>query len=70
MQKVNLIGLKCPMPLIKFKKVLVECPEERTFEVAVDDPGALHDFPAFCKKLNFEFTLISNQYPILFQVTR
>jgi tRNA 2-thiouridine synthesizing protein A len=67
---VNLIGLKCPMPLIKFKKVLVECPEERNFEVSVDDPGALSDFPAFCKKLNFAFTLVSDQYPLVFHITR
>lgn len=70
MQKVNLIGLKCPMPLIRFKKALAEFPNESSFEVTVDDPGALNDFPAFCRKFKYECHVLSKEPNIMLQVIR
>ncbi|AEG30997.1 sulfurtransferase TusA family protein [Thiomicrospira cyclica] len=70
MQKVNLIGLKCPMPLIRFKKTLAEFPCEASFEVFVDDPGALSDFPAFCRKFKYECHVLSEEPHITLQINR
>ncbi|SFR63069.1 sulfurtransferase TusA family protein [Thiomicrospira sp. ALE5] len=70
MQKVNLIGLKCPLPLIKFKKALVEYADEVEFHVSVDDPGALKDFPVFCNKLGLDFDLLAEQPLMEFRISR
>lgn len=70
MQKVNLLGLKCPMPLIKFKKVLAESSEQARFEVHVNDAAALKDFPVFCKKLSYECSLVASEPHIIFQILK
>lgn len=70
MHKVNLIGLKCPMPLIKFKKFLAENPDLLDFEVHVDDPGAIKDFPVFCKRLDFSFEVAAIEPHIIIKINK
>jgi len=42
-------GLNCPLPILKAKKALKDVPLGGTLEVLATDPGAVADFPAFCR---------------------
>jgi len=67
--KLNLIGLVCPMPLLKLKKFLAEQQGENIdVEVAVSDKGSLKDIPAFCEQKKLICTLLKEEPEIIFRV--
>jgi tRNA 2-thiouridine synthesizing protein A len=41
-------GLKCPIPVLKARKLIRSMSGGETFEVLATDPGAVEDFEAFC----------------------
>lgn len=43
-------GLKCPMPVLKAKKVIKKMTSGQTFEFLSDDSGAKADVPPLLKK--------------------
>lgn len=47
---IDLKGLKCPLPVLKARKAMLECAqdEKRWFETT--DPLAVIDIPAFCQE--------------------
>jgi tRNA 2-thiouridine synthesizing protein A len=47
-------GLKCPMPVIKVRKILQSLKPGEIILVLADDPGAKRDFPAFCSQTGDE----------------
>jgi tRNA 2-thiouridine synthesizing protein A len=47
-------GLKCPMPVIKVRKILQSLKPGEIILVLADDPGAKRDFPAFCAQTGDE----------------
>ena len=42
-------GLRCPVPILKARKVLKEVPPGEILEVLATDPGSVADFAAFCE---------------------
>jgi len=49
-KKLDCLGLKCPMPVLKAKKELKKLDSGDILELTVDDTGALKDIPALVKK--------------------
>jgi tRNA 2-thiouridine synthesizing protein A len=47
-------GLKCPMPVIKVRKILQSLKPGEIILVLADDPGAKRDFPALCAQTGDE----------------
>ena len=47
---LNAVGKKCPMPVLMTKKELKKMSAGQTFELVVDDKGALKDVPALISK--------------------
>ncbi|HAQ32550.1 MAG TPA: SirA family protein [Rhodospirillaceae bacterium] len=47
-------GLRCPMPILKARKVLKEVPPGEILEVLATDPGSVADFTAFCEATGCE----------------
>lgn len=43
-------GMKCPMPVLKAKKVITGMKPGETFELIADDQGAKSDIPALLNK--------------------
>jgi tRNA 2-thiouridine synthesizing protein A len=43
-------GLKCPMPILKAKKVIKKMTSGQTFELVADDSGAKADIPPLLNK--------------------
>ncbi|MDX1346726.1 MAG: sulfurtransferase TusA family protein [Thiomicrorhabdus chilensis] len=71
MQRLDLTGLACPMPIIKLKKFLSQNPAlQDPFIVEVSDSGALKDIPAFCQQQKLNCQLRQSQPNIEFQVQR
>ena len=46
-------GLRCPMPVLRLRKVLMEAPVGTTCLVEADDPAAARDIPAFCAEMGW-----------------
>lgn len=69
-EEVKLLDLPCPMPIIRIKKYLVECPGVRKFNVSVNDQGALKDIPAFCQQQKLHCCLLEDGEVIRFQISR
>ena len=47
---IDLSGLSCPLPILRTKKTLSEMSHGEVLEVITTDPGAPHDFEAFCRQ--------------------
>lgn len=46
--ELDLRGLRCPLPVLKARKRLLELAPGAVLKVVADDPAALIDFPHFC----------------------
>ncbi|HVA12730.1 MAG TPA: sulfurtransferase TusA family protein [Stellaceae bacterium] len=46
---VDTIGMKCPLPVLKARKVLKTLAPGGRLQVLATDPGAVKDFEHFCK---------------------
>lgn len=53
-QRIDLRGLKCPLPVLKTKKALSAMPKGGTLEVKTSDCGSVKDFEAFCRTTGTE----------------
>lgn len=42
-------GMKCPLPVLKARKILKDLPEGTILEIRTTDPGAPSDFQHFCE---------------------
>ena len=47
-------GLSCPLPVLKARRALRDMRPGQTLEVLTNDPGALTEFPAFCRSAGHE----------------
>jgi len=50
MQQLNLVGLKCPIPVLKTKKFLATLDSEQQVRITTDDPASEKDLQEFCRK--------------------
>ena len=49
---LDLRGLKCPLPVLKIRKVLKENSKGKKIWVQCDDPLGIIDIPNFCNECN------------------
>ena len=45
--ELDVTGLRCPLPLLKAKKALLELTAGDVLKVSATDPGSLRDFQAY-----------------------
>ena len=62
---LNLLGLKCPLPILKTAKKFKEIKKGELLEVKTDDPSAEKDFAEFCKLNNSKIIKRKKQNKIL-----
>ena len=48
-QVLDATGLKCPMPVLRARRLLKRMARGELLEVHADDPASAKDFPAFCE---------------------
>ncbi|WP_072392651.1 sulfurtransferase TusA family protein [Hyphomicrobium sp. CS1GBMeth3] len=46
---LDVVDLKCPLPVLKARKALAGLAPGAVLEVLASDPGAVQDFEAFCR---------------------
>ena len=63
--KLDLLGLKCPLPVLKTAKKLKEISKNDILMVRVDDESAERDLQELCKKKNFLLLEKSKENKIL-----
>ncbi|MFN4283956.1 MAG: sulfurtransferase TusA family protein [Alphaproteobacteria bacterium] len=47
-ERLDLTGLKCPLPVLRTNKALRALGPGAVIEVTADDPATAKDFPAYC----------------------
>ena len=57
--ELDLIGLKCPLPVLRANKKLKEFSKNEVVKILVDDPSAPEDFRILCKTKKYK--LISSE---------
>jgi len=53
-QKLDCMGLYCPMPIVKTAEKIKELKLEEVLEVVADDKGIKLDMPAWCEATGHE----------------
>lgn len=48
--ELNALGMKCPMPVLKTKKIITTMKTGQTLQLIADDKGAKSDIPALLNK--------------------
>lgn len=58
-QRLDLKGLKCPLPVLKARRAIKDMATGQVLEVQADDPAAQLDFPHFCETQGHELITAS-----------
>lgn len=64
--KLNYLGLKCPLPVLKTHKVLKQIDSDTLVEVCTDDPSAENDFRNLCENSHFTILQTRKEKKVLF----
>ena len=51
---VDVISLRCPIPVHRARKAIRENPKGTTIRLTGDDPESLHDIPTLLKRLGLQ----------------
>lgn len=54
-QRLDCVGLYCPMPIVKTSQMIKKMKVGETLEIAADDKGIKEDMPAWCKTTGNEY---------------
>jgi tRNA 2-thiouridine synthesizing protein A len=57
-RSIDARGLRCPLPLIKARNEIDFIDHGEVLEILATDPGADHDFRAWCKRTHHEFVSV------------
>jgi tRNA 2-thiouridine synthesizing protein A len=49
-QEINLVGLKCPLPIVELNRLIKKLSSGEAFRAIADDPAFLLDVEAWCKR--------------------
>ena len=66
--KIDLLGLKCPLPVLKANKIIKEYKEGDIIEFLVDDIAAPNDFKIYCETKSYELLSIKKSKHITIKI--
>ena len=66
--KIDLLGLKCPLPVLKANKLIKEHKKGEIIEILVDDIAAPNDFKIYCETKNYELLSINKSNYITIKI--
>ena len=70
MKKSDFTGLKCPLPVLKAKRVIKKMKQGETQQVVSDDPGSQIDFSHLCEVENLELNFTETNGIYLFNIRK
>lgn len=59
-ETLNVIGLHCPMPILRAKKALAAMEAGKVLKVLATDKNAPDDFAAFCRQTGHQLLQVHN----------
>lgn len=59
-ETLNVIGLNCPMPILRAKKALAAMEAGKILKVLATDKNAPDDFAAFCRQTGHQLLQVHN----------
>jgi len=66
--KIDLLGLKCPLPVLKANKFIKEHKKGDIIELLVDDIAAPNDFRIYCETKNYKLLSIKKSKHITIKI--
>ena len=66
--KIDLLGLKCPRPVLKANKLIKEHKKGEIIEILVDDIAAPNDFKIYCETKNYKLISIKKSKHITIKI--
>ena len=66
--KIDLLGLKCPIPVLKANKIIKEYKKGDIIEFLVDDIAAPNDFKVYCETKNYKLLSINKLKDITIKI--
>tara|TARA_B110000259_G_scaffold99071_1_gene114394 strand:+ start:1732 stop:1956 length:225 start_codon:yes stop_codon:yes gene_type:complete len=66
--KIDLLGLKCPLPVLKANKLIKEHKKGDIIELLVDDIAAPNDFKIYCETKNYKLLSIKKSKHITIKI--
>ena len=66
--KIDLLGLKCPLPVLKANKLIKEHKKGEIIELLVDDIAAPNDFRIYCETKNYKLLSIKKSKHITIKI--
>lgn len=66
--KIDLLGLKCPLPVLKANKLIKEHKKGEIIEILVDDIAAPNDFKIYCEIKSYKLISIKKSKHITIKI--
>jgi tRNA 2-thiouridine synthesizing protein A len=66
--KIDLLGLKCPLPVLKANKLIKEHKKGEIIEILVDDIAAPNDFKIYCETKSYKLISIKKSKHISIKI--
>lgn len=60
-QEINLVGLKCPLPIVELNRLIKKLSSGEVFRAIADDPAFLLDVEAWCKRTGHTLIEVSQR---------
>ncbi len=67
---IDAVGLYCPEPILKLADNFKTMAGGQTLKILADDPGALEDIPAWCRRTGNELVSITQDDSVICAVIR
>ena len=66
--KIDLLGLRCPLPVLKANKLIKEHKKGEIIELLVDDIAAPNDFKIYCETKSYKLISIKKSKHISIKI--
>ena len=70
MKKSDFTGLKCPLPVLKAKRVIIKMKQGESHQFLSDDPGSPIDFSHLCEVENLELNYVITNGIYIFNIMK
>ena len=70
MKKSDFTGLKCPLPVLKAKRVIKNLKQGESHQFLSDDPGSPIDFSYLCEVEDLELNFVESNGIYLFNIMK
>lgn len=69
-EKLDVLGLRCPEPLMLIRKKMRELTAGDLLEITADDPATTRDVPNLCTHLGYTLISATSEPPYIFVLRR